>query len=102
MRKRVLIIAANLAVVLTLVGGTVAYATMSKTVTLSLDGKETEVHTFGDDVGDVLASEGVELADRDVVLPAADESDRRRHQDRGAVRAPADAERRRRRDASTG
>ncbi len=74
MRKRVLIIAANLAVVLALVGGTVAYATMSKTVTLSLDGKETEVRTFGDDVGDVLASEGVELAERDVVLPAADES----------------------------
>ena len=74
MRKRVLIIAASLAVVLALVAGTVAYATMSKTVTLSLDGKETEVHTFGDDVGDVLASEGIELAERDVVLPATDAS----------------------------
>ncbi len=74
MRKRVLIIAANLAVVLALVGGTVAYATMSKTVTLSLDGTETKVRTFGDDVGDVLESEGVDLASRDVVLPAVDSS----------------------------
>ncbi len=73
-RKRILIIAANLAVVLALVGGTVAYATMSKTVTLSIDGKATEVRTFGDDVGDVLESQGVELGDRDVVLPAEGES----------------------------
>jgi len=69
-----MIIAANLAVVLALVGGTVAYATMSKTVTLSIDGKATEVRTFGDDVGDVLESQGVELGDRDVVLPAEGES----------------------------
>ncbi len=70
MRKRVIIIAVNLAIVLGLVGGTVAYATMNKTVTLSIDGKASEVQTFGDDVGDVLASEGVELSDRDVVSPS--------------------------------
>ena len=74
MRKRILIIAANLAVVLALVGGTVAYATMSKTVTLSIDGKQTEVRTFGDDVGDVLESQGIELGERDVVLPAEGDS----------------------------
>ncbi len=74
MRKRILIIAANLAVVLALVGGTVAYASMSKTVTLSIDGKETEVRTFGDDVDDVLESQGIDLAERDVVLPAPSES----------------------------
>ena len=74
MRKRVIIIAVNLAIVFGLVGGTVAYATMNKTVTLSIDGKVSEVQTFGDDVGDVLASEGLELSDRDVVLPAVDSS----------------------------
>jgi uncharacterized protein YabE (DUF348 family) len=68
------IIAVSLAIVLGLVGGTFAYATMRKTVTLSIDGKATEVHTFGDDVGDVLASEGVELGDRDVVFPSTDSS----------------------------
>jgi len=71
-RKKTLFIATSLALVLALVGGTFAYATMSKTVTVSLDGKETEVKTFGADVGDVLADEGVELGDRDVVAPSPD------------------------------
>ncbi|CAN5806888.1 resuscitation-promoting factor [soil metagenome] len=73
MPKKILI-ATSLAAVLALVGGTFAYASMSKTVTLSLDGKETKVTTFGDSVADVLADKGIELGKRDVVAPAPDAS----------------------------
>ena len=45
---------------LALVGTAAAYATMSRTVTVSIDGKETQVRTFGDNVGEVLASKGIE------------------------------------------
>ena len=55
MQKRSLIIAISVLVVLGLVAGTVAYSTMHKSVTLSVDGEETELTTFSDDVGEVLA-----------------------------------------------
>lgn len=72
MRKRVVIIAINVAVLLTLVGGTAAFAALNKTVTLSVDGKETQVRTFGSKVSDVLESKKVKLAEHDVVAPAKD------------------------------
>jgi uncharacterized protein YabE (DUF348 family) len=71
-RKRIILIAVNVAVILGVVGGTVAYATLSKTVTLSIDGEEQRVHTFGRDVGDVLEAEGIELSSHDVVAPDVD------------------------------
>jgi len=71
-RKRIAIWAVNLAVVLAVIGGTVAYAALSKTVTLSIDGEERQVHTFGRDVGDVLEDEGIELGTHDVVAPDVD------------------------------
>ncbi|MDQ3325025.1 MAG: ubiquitin-like domain-containing protein, partial [Actinomycetota bacterium] len=74
MRKKSLFIAISLAVVLALAGGTVAYASMSKTVTLSLDGEKTEVKTLGGTVSDVLADKGIELGKRDVVAPDPDAS----------------------------
>jgi resuscitation-promoting factor RpfB len=70
--KRAMIISASLLAVLGLVAGAFVYTTMHKTVTLSVDGEQTEVATFGDDVGDVLADAGVDLGDRDVVQPAVD------------------------------
>jgi resuscitation-promoting factor RpfB len=70
--KRAMIIAASLLTVLGLVAGVFVYASMHKTVTLSVDGEETEVATFGDDVGDVLTEVGVDLGERDVVQPAVD------------------------------
>jgi resuscitation-promoting factor RpfB len=70
--KRAMIITASLLAVLGLVAGAFVYTTMHKTVTLSVDGEQTEVATFGDDVGDVLADAGVDLGDRDVVQPAVD------------------------------
>jgi uncharacterized protein YabE (DUF348 family) len=60
------------AVVFALVASTVGYAAMNKTVTLSIDGKATEVSTMDGTVGDVLESEGVEIGDHDVVAPGLD------------------------------
>ncbi len=71
-RKRLIIIGVNLAIVLALVGGTVAFIAFNKTVTLSVDGKEQQVRTFGDTVGDVLESEDIDIDEHDVVAPSAD------------------------------
>ena len=60
------------AIALALLGSGAAYASMSKTVTVSVDGKETSVRTFGDNVGDVLASKGIEPGAHDSVVPSVD------------------------------
>jgi resuscitation-promoting factor RpfB len=72
LRKRIALIGVNLAIVLAVVGGTVAYASMSKTVTLSIDGQSQEVRTFADDVDGVLEQEDIEIGDHDVVAPGPD------------------------------
>ena len=59
------------AIVLALVG-TAGYATLSKTVTVSVDGKSSNVRTFGDNVGEVLASKGIKPTSHDSVVPAVD------------------------------
>lgn len=61
-------------VMVALVATTVGYTTLSKTVTLSVDGEKSEVRTFGGTVSDVLESEGIELRERDHVLPGPDSS----------------------------
>ncbi|MCW2771356.1 MAG: resuscitation-promoting factor [Aeromicrobium sp.] len=58
-RKTFPLIALNLAILLVVAGGTVAYGAMSHTVTLTVDGKSSKVRTFGDSVGDVLAAKDV-------------------------------------------
>ena len=60
-RKKRAIIALNVAVLLVLVGGTAAYGALSKTVTVSLDGRSDTVRTFSDSVAGVLASKDVKL-----------------------------------------
>ena len=62
------------AVALAVAATGVGYAAMSKTVTLSIDGKTQEVRTFGDDVGDVLKAEDISLGDHDVVAPGTTSS----------------------------
>ncbi len=57
------------AVVLAVAATGVGYAAMSKTVTLSVDGRTQQVHTFGADVSDVLKSQGISVGDHDVVAP---------------------------------
>lgn len=69
------LLATLVAVIAVAVGGsTLGYAALSKSVTLSLDGQAETVTALGDTVGDVLASEGIELSDKDLVAPALDES----------------------------
>jgi uncharacterized protein YabE (DUF348 family) len=51
---------------------TVGYAALTNKVTLSVDGKERTVRTFGDDVRGALASEGIHLNSRDIVVPSPD------------------------------
>ncbi len=60
------------ALLLSVAGTTAAYAVMTKTVTLNIDGKTTTVRTLGDDVGEVLAGEGIEPGSHDVIVPGPD------------------------------
>jgi uncharacterized protein YabE (DUF348 family) len=62
------------AVVLAVAATGVGYAAMSKTVTLSVDGKTQQVRTFGDNVADVLKAEEIDLGDHDVVAPGVSSS----------------------------
>ncbi|MFJ7421709.1 ubiquitin-like domain-containing protein [Streptomyces uncialis] len=57
-------------VVAFLAGGTAAYCADDKTVELTVDGRPRTLHTFADDVAELLAEEGVRVGTRDVVAPA--------------------------------
>jgi uncharacterized protein YabE (DUF348 family) len=61
-------------IVAAVAGTTVGYAALSKDVTLTLDGETRQVSAIGDTVADVLASEGIEVTDKDLVAPAVDET----------------------------
>lgn len=61
--------AAQCVVLALVVAGTTAFATLNKTVILDVDGAVTSVSAFGRTVGDVLAAEGVEVGERDLVAP---------------------------------
>ena len=82
MRSRLAQLTKSKALLVTLVGvvlaavaaTTVGYAALSKDVTLTLDGKTRQVSAIGSTVGDVLAAEGIEITDKDLVAPAVDES----------------------------
>ena len=52
----------------------VGYAALGKTVKLSVDGKTTQVHTFGDKVSDVLAAKGISVGQHDEVAPGVGSS----------------------------
>ena len=61
-------------VLASVVGTTVGYATMSKTVTVTVDGEPREVRVMGDTVGDVLDAANLDVGERDIVAPGTDES----------------------------
>ena len=71
--SRALMIALTTVVVLAVAGTTIGYAALSKSVTVSLDGKTEQVTVMGDTVGDVLESQGIEVGAHDVVAPDLDE-----------------------------
>ena len=60
-------------VVAAVAGTTVGYAALTKDVTLTLDGRTTQVSAIGGTVGEVLAAEGIEVTDKDLVAPSIDE-----------------------------
>ncbi|MFE6187989.1 ubiquitin-like domain-containing protein [Streptomyces sp. NPDC056465] len=53
-----------------LAGGTAAFLAQDKTVQVSVDGTSHTLHTFADDVGELLDTEGVMVGARDSVAPA--------------------------------
>ncbi len=73
-RSRIALIATVAVVVLAVAGATYGYQSMSTTVTLSVDGEEREVSTLGDTVEEVLADEGIDIGDHDLVQPDLDET----------------------------
>nr|WP_189312553.1 resuscitation-promoting factor [Streptomyces brasiliensis] len=58
-------------VVAFLAGGTTAFVANDKAIELSVDGKPRTLHTFADDVTELLAEEGVAVGAHDIVAPAA-------------------------------
>lgn len=58
-------------VVAFLAGGTSAFVANDKAVQLSVDGETRTLHTFADDVGELLADEGVDFGAHDIVAPTA-------------------------------
>jgi resuscitation-promoting factor RpfB len=61
-------------IVLAVMSTTLGYQALTHEVTLSVDGKSHTVRTFGDDVHDVLADQGIDLRSRDIVVPSPDSS----------------------------
>ncbi|NGO10878.1 DUF348 domain-containing protein [Streptomyces sp. HC44] len=57
-------------VVAFLAGGTTAFVADDKAIELTVDGKPRTLHTFADDVTELLADQGVEVGAYDVVAPA--------------------------------
>jgi resuscitation-promoting factor RpfB len=73
-RKKIGIIAAVMVATLSVIGAGFAYASKSKTVTLSVDGKVTEVDTSGATVREVLQEEGISIDGHDAVAPSLSSS----------------------------
>jgi len=69
--RRSLKIALFTLVIAGLLGGSLAWASLSKTVTVSVDGEEREVSTLASTVQGVLDSADLEVAEHDVVVPDA-------------------------------
>ncbi|TCJ30392.1 resuscitation-promoting factor [Nocardioides jejuensis] len=68
-----LLIALVAAAVVAIVGTTVGYASLSRQMTLSLDGQTETIHTMSGTVDDVLAGEGIKVGEHDIVAPGLDE-----------------------------
>ncbi|WP_282580257.1 resuscitation-promoting factor [Nocardioides sp. InS609-2] len=68
------VLAVLVAVVIAAVAGTtVGYAALSRSVTLSLDGKTEQVSAMGGTVGEVLEREGIAIGPHDEVAPSLDQ-----------------------------
>jgi uncharacterized protein YabE (DUF348 family) len=70
--RKSIIVAVGATAALAVAGGSVAYASKSKTVSISVDGQVRKVHTFGSTVADALKAEKVQTGDHDNVAPSLD------------------------------
>ncbi|QKV97615.1 DUF348 domain-containing protein [Streptomyces sp. NA02950] len=61
-------------VVAALAGGTSAFVAHDKAVRLTVDGEQRTLHTYADDVGELLADEKVRVGRHDIVAPAPGQS----------------------------
>jgi len=68
--RKSIIVAVGATAALAVAGGSVAYASKSKTVSISVDGQVRKVHTFGSTVADALKAEKVQVGDHDNVAPS--------------------------------
>jgi resuscitation-promoting factor RpfB len=73
-RRRLLALLVQASVVTALVAGTTAFVALDKTVTISVDGRHTEVKSYARTVGDVLESEGIHVDKHDLVSPLPSQS----------------------------
>jgi resuscitation-promoting factor RpfB len=73
-KSRTLLLALVGAVVLVVAASGVGYAALSKTVTLSVDGKTKQVRTFGHHVSDVLDTADISVGKHDAVAPGLNSS----------------------------
>jgi uncharacterized protein YabE (DUF348 family) len=65
-------LAAQAAVLATVVGGSAAYASINNEVTLNIDGRTTEVRALAGTVGDLLKDQDLKVGPRDIVAPSPD------------------------------
>jgi len=72
LRGRTARIAAQTVVLGAIVGGTVAYSDIDKTIVLTVDGRSSEIRNSADTVGDLLASRDITVGEHDLVAPAVD------------------------------
>jgi uncharacterized protein YabE (DUF348 family) len=68
------IVALQASIVTALVGGTTAFVTFDKTVTVAVDGEAREVRSFARTVGDVLEREDIKIDQHDLVSPDLESS----------------------------
>lgn len=71
-RSRAALVVTTVGVLVAVAVSTWGYSALATEVRLSVDGRERVVSTHGATVADVLAEEGIEVGDRDVVSPQPD------------------------------
>ncbi len=71
MKKQTIGLIASTTAVLGIIGSGTAVAAADKSVTLTVDGVSSTVHTFGGTVSTALAKKGITIGEHDVVVPAA-------------------------------
>ena len=72
-RSKTLLVSLAAVVLLAVAGTTYGYTALGNDLTLSVDGEARELSTRSATVADVLAEEGIEVGEHDLVAPALDE-----------------------------